>query len=130
MLTWRVQIMTAATSGLLLLRMKRCTRLSLLSGGYLTFAESPVIPDLRTRLIRSRRLSPGQWNQVIANDQAHGGVGALLVSGAVVTRNELRDLLWSVALDTLIALTTPPSAEPPAASVRFWPRRSHWVGIS
>ncbi len=52
-----------------------------LSGGYLTYAESPAIPDLRTRLIRSQRISVGQWNEIIASDRDHGGVGALLVSG-------------------------------------------------
>ncbi len=99
-----------------------------LSGGYLCYAESPAVPDLGTRLIRSRRLSPGQWDQVIESDRAHGGVGALLVSREVVTRTELRDLLWSTALDALIALTLPGSAGPLAAGIRFWPRRSHWVG--
>src|SRR4051812_12763154 len=68
-----------------------------LSGGYLTYAESPAIPDLRTRLIRSQRISVDQWNEIAASDGNRGGVGALLVSGDVVSRNELRDLLWSVA---------------------------------
>jgi len=98
-----------------------------LSGGYLTYAESPSIPDLRTRLIRSQRITVDRWNDIIASDQDHGGVAALLVSGDVISRGELRDLLWSVALDALVALTLPG----PAGSqvrVRFWPRRSHWVG--
>ena len=98
-----------------------------LSGGYLTYAESPSIPDLRTRLIRSQRITVDRWNDIIASDQDHGGVGALLVSGDVISRGELRDLLWSVALDALVALTLPvPSG--PQVRVRFWPRRSHWVG--
>ena len=99
-----------------------------LSGGYLAFAESPAVPDLRSRLIRSQRLTADQWNQVIESDQAQGGVGALLVSRGIMTWGELRDLLRSMALDALIALVVSLSAEPPAASVRFWPRRSHWVG--
>jgi hypothetical protein len=98
-----------------------------LSGGYLTYAESPAIPDLRTRLIRSQRISVGQWNEIIASDRDHGGVGALLVSGDVVSRGELRNLLWSVALDALVALTLPVKAGP-VAGARFWPRRSPWVG--
>jgi hypothetical protein len=98
-----------------------------LSGGYLTYAESPAIPDLRTRLIRSQRISVDQWNEIVASDGNRGGVGALLVSGDVVSRNELRNLLWSVALDALVALTLPVQAGPPA-DVRFWPRRSPWVG--
>jgi len=98
-----------------------------LSGGYLTYAESPSIPDLRTRLIRSGRISVDGWNEIIASDSDHGGVGALLVSGAVVSRAELRDLLWSVAMDALVGLTLPVPAGP-QVRVRFWPRRSHWVG--
>jgi hypothetical protein len=99
-----------------------------LSGGYLTYAESPAIPDLRTRLIRSQRISVEAWNEIIASDGDRGGVGALLVSGDVVSRSELRSLLWSVALDTLVALTLPVQAGPMQAGVRFWPRRSPWVG--
>lgn len=57
-----------------------------LSGGYLTYAESPSIPDLRTRLIRSQRITVDRWNDIIASDQDHGGVGALLVSGDVISR--------------------------------------------
>jgi hypothetical protein len=98
-----------------------------LSGGYLSYAESPAIPDLRTRLIRSQRISVDQWNEIVASDGGHGGVGALLVSGDVVSRSELRNLLWSVALDALVALTLPGPASP-LAGVRFWPRRSPWVG--
>ena len=98
-----------------------------LSGGYLTYAESPSIPDLRTRLIRSQRITVDRWNDIIASDQDHGGVGALLVSADVISRGELRDLLWSVALDALVALTLPVPAGP-QVRVRFWPRRSHWVG--
>ncbi len=98
-----------------------------LSGGYLTYAESPAIPDLRTRLIRSQRISAEAWNEIIASDGDRGGVGALLVSEDVVSRGELRKLLWSVALDALVALTLPVQAGP-LAGVRFWPRRSPRVG--
>jgi len=98
-----------------------------LSGGYLTYAESPSIPDLRTRLIRSQRITVDGWNDIIASDQDHGGVGALLVSSDVISRGELRDLLWSVALDALMALALPMPAGP-QVRIRFWPRRSHWVG--
>ncbi len=99
-----------------------------LSGGYLTFAESSAVPDLRTRLVYSQRLSDEQWSQVIESDPAHGGVGALLVSHEIITINELRFLLWSITLDALIALAMPLLGEARAVGIRFWPRRSHWVG--
>jgi hypothetical protein len=99
-----------------------------MSGGYLAFAETSAVPDLRSRLISSQRLSASQWREVMDSEQAHG-VGTLLVSREIITINELRALLRSITLDALVALAAlPPSAEPPAVGVRFWPRRSHWVG--
>jgi hypothetical protein len=50
-----------------------------LGGGRLVYAESPAVPDLRTRLISSKRLSPGQWNQVAEDGPVQAGTGALLV---------------------------------------------------
>lgn len=95
-----------------------------LSGGYLAFAESPIVPDLRTRLISSHRLSAGQWQQMADSGQVNGGIGTLLVSREILTISELRVLLRSIALDALIALAVMPAS----AGIRFWPRRSHWVG--
>jgi hypothetical protein len=105
-----------------------------LSGGYLTYAESPGVPDLRSRLISSRRLSGARWSQVSESARAHGSIGGLLVSSAVIADSELRDLLWSITLDALTAVALPLSAAPaltagpPLAEVRFWPRRSHLIG--
>ncbi len=94
-----------------------------LSGGYLSFAESPIVPDLRSRLISSNRLSAGQWQQIADSGQVNGGIGTL-VSREILTTNELRVLLRSIALDALIALAVMPAP----TGIRFWPRRSHWVG--
>jgi len=99
-----------------------------LSGGYLTFAESPAVPDLRSRLICTHRLTAGQWDEIIKSDRVPGGVSALLVSQGILTQAELRDFLRSITFDVLVALAVPLSAEPLAASIRFWPRRSHWTG--
>ncbi len=99
-----------------------------LSGGYLTFAESPAVPDLRSWLICTHRLTAGQWDEVIKSDQALGGVGVLLVSQGILTQAGLRDLLRSITFDALVALAVPLSAEPLTVSIRFWPRRSHWTG--
>jgi hypothetical protein len=109
-----------------------------MSGGYLTFAESPGVPDLGTRLVCARRLSAEEWRRMTENSQEHAGICAALVSQGIITINELRALLRSITVDTLVALAAsqsaqpqsaqPQSAEPLAASIRFWPRRSHWVG--
>jgi hypothetical protein len=95
-----------------------------LSGGYLTFAEAAIVPDLRSRLISSQRLSAGQWREVTDSDQVHSGIGTLLVSREIITLNELRVLLRSITLDALIALATMPPAGPLVVGVRFWPRRA------
>jgi hypothetical protein len=100
-----------------------------LSGGYLAFAEASIVPDLRSRLISSQRLSADEWIEVTDSDRVHGGIGTLLVSREILTIHELRALLRSIALDALIALVTMlPSAEFSADGIQFWPRRSHWVG--
>ncbi len=99
-----------------------------LSGGNLVFAESPAVPDLRTRLICSKRLPPGQWDQVAESGPAQGGTGALLVSRGVVTSGELWDLLRSVTLDALIALAMPAPPGPAAPGTGFWPWRSPEAG--
>jgi hypothetical protein len=100
-----------------------------LSGGYLTYAESPCVPDLRSRLISSQRLSGSRWSQVSESARAHGNIGGLLVGSEIIADSELRDLLWSITLDALIALALPLSAAGPSpVEIRFWPRTSHLIG--
>jgi hypothetical protein len=100
-----------------------------LSGGYLTYAESPCVPDLRSRLISSQRLSGSRWSQVSVSARAHGSIGGLLVGSEIIADSELRDLLWSITLDALIALALPLSAAGPSpVEIRFWPRTSHLIG--
>jgi hypothetical protein len=94
-----------------------------LSGGYLAFAESAAVPDLGSRLVGSRRLSPGQWRELADGGPVKGDVGALLVSREMITAGELRALVRSVTLDALIALAAMPSP----GALRFRPGRSHWA---
>ena len=82
-----------------------------LSNGRLAFAESPAVPDLGTRLVRSRRLAPDVWDQIARDSRPDGAVGAALVGRAHVTPAELQRLLQSIALDALLALTTPFAGE-------------------
>jgi hypothetical protein len=100
-----------------------------LSGGYLTYAESPGVPDLRSRLVGGGRLPGQRWSQVSADARTRGSIGGLLVRSGIIEDGELRDLLWSITLDALIAMALPlPAAGPSLAEVRFWPRRSHLIG--
>jgi hypothetical protein len=102
-----------------------------LSGGYLAYAESPGVPDLRSRLISSQRLSDARWSQVSESARAHGSIGGLLVGSEIISDSELRDLLWSITLDALTAMALPSSAVghgPSRAEVEFRPRTSHLIG--
>ena len=95
--------------------------------GRLAFAESPAVPDLGTRLIRSRRLPPGVWDQIARDHHPDGAVGAALVGRALITRAELQRLLQSIAFDSLLALTAPFAGECSVTGIRLAPQRSHWA---
>lgn len=99
-----------------------------LSAGCLCFAESAAVPDLGSRLTRPRRISDDQWKWLLDIAGPAGDIGAHLLDHGLLTRDELRALLWSITLDALVALVAPLSAEPSVASTRFWPERPHWAG--
>ena len=85
------------------------------------------MPDLRSRLICSKRVSRQQWKQLTASGGPRGSLGALLIGRGLLTRPELRRLLWSMVLDALLALTVPLVNEPVVARARFTMGRSHWA---
>ena len=95
--------------------------------GRLAFAESPAVPDLGTRLIRSRRLPPGVWDQIARDHHPDGAVGAALVGRALITRAELQRLLQSITFDSLLALTAPFAGECSVTGIWLAPQRSHWA---
>ena len=95
--------------------------------GRLTFAASPAVPDLGTRLIRSRRLLPDVWDQIARDHRTDGGVGAALVGRGLVTQAELQRLVQSIALDALLALTAPFAGECAVTGIWLAPQRSHWA---
>jgi len=98
-----------------------------LSNGRLAFAESPAVPDLGTRLVRSRRLAPDVWDQIARDSQPDGAVGAVLAGRGLVRPAELQRLLQSIALDALLALTTPFAGECSVTGIWFAPQRTHWA---
>ena len=98
-----------------------------LNAGRLTFAESPAVPDLGTRLIRSGRIQPEVWDQLARESQPDGAIGSALVARGIVTAAELQRLLQSITLDALLALTTPFAGECAVAGIWFAPQRSHWA---
>ena len=56
-----------------------------------------------------------------------GATGSALVGRGIVTAAELQRLLQSIALDALLALTTPFAGECAVAGIWFAPQRSHWA---
>lgn len=98
-----------------------------LNRGRLTFAESPAVPDLGTRLVRSGRLQPEAWDRLIRQSRPDGAVAAALIAGGIATEAGLQQLLQSVTLDAMLALTTPFAGQGSVAGTWFAPRRSHWA---
>lgn len=90
------------------------------------------MPGLATRLVRSRRLSGQQWDQAVAASGQDQDVGAALVGLGLIARNDLKAVLLSVTVDTLILLAAPallpvpPAAGATAGDIRFLPRQRHW----
>jgi hypothetical protein len=98
-----------------------------LSAGRLTFAESPAVPDLGARLIRSGRIQPDVWDQLARESRPDGAIAGALVARGIVTAAGLQRLLQSITLDALLALTTPFAGECAVAGIWFAPQRSHWA---
>jgi hypothetical protein len=99
-----------------------------LDDGFLVFAESPGVPDLGTRLVRSGRVPAQWWDQVTADGDPGPGVADLLSSHRFITAAELRDLLESITLDALLAVAVPLAGNAFRARAAFSPDRPHWAG--
>jgi len=95
-------------------------------GGQLTFATSPAVPDIAIRLIRQGYLAAGAWMELLVSAQPGENPADLLVSRGIIGGPELRALLRSTALDAVLALTLPFTAEP-RVNARFLPRQGHWA---
>ena len=85
-----------------------------LADGYLTFAESPVVPDLGSRLVNSRRVLVDQWSRADQDSQPGGCAGDLLLRRGLIDAAEWQALIRSAALDALLALAL--SEDPPAGN--------------
>jgi len=104
-----------------------------LNQGRLTFAESPGVPDLGTRLVGSGRVAPDVWDQIVRESPPgssvvpDGAPGAALAGGGIITATELQRLLQSISLDALLALTTPFVGQCSVSGLWFMTQRSHWA---
>lgn len=98
-----------------------------LEDGYITFATSPAVPDLAARLIGSGRLSGDQWSQLLDESHPYGWIGTVLVERSFISKDDLRSVLRSVALDAITALTAASAGGPIVAGIRFTPLAWHWA---
>ncbi|WP_433353742.1 DUF4388 domain-containing protein [Microtetraspora malaysiensis] len=99
-----------------------------LDRGYLTFAEAAGVPDLAARLIGSRRLSTEQWNMLRAEGRPADGFDALLVEQGLIDKDEMLEVLRSVVLDAITAMTAPAAGGSSVTGIRFVPLERSWAG--
>ncbi|WP_433223595.1 DUF4388 domain-containing protein [Microtetraspora malaysiensis] len=102
-----------------------------LDRGYLTFAEAAGVPGLAARLIGSRRLSAEQWNTLRAEKRPADGFGALLVEQGLIGKDEMLEVLRSVVLDAITAMTAMTArmaGGSSATGIRFMPLERSWAG--
>ena len=88
-----------------------------LHDGYLAFAESPVAPDLGSRLVNSRRILVDQWSRADQDSPPDGCAGDLLIRRGLIDAAEWQALVRSAALDALFGLAL--AGDPPAAGTSF-----------
>jgi hypothetical protein len=98
-----------------------------LEDGYITFATSSAVPDLAARLIGSGRLSGDQWSQLLGESHPYGWIATVLVERSFISKDDLRSVLRSVALDAITAVTAAPAGGPVPARIRFTPLAWHWA---
>lgn len=99
-----------------------------LEDGYITFATSSAVPDLAARLIGSGRLSGDQWSQLLGESHPNGRMATVLVERRLISKDDLRSVLRSAALDAIMAMTAAASSGSPVpARIRFTPLAWHWA---
>ena len=98
-----------------------------LEDGYITFATSSAVPDLAARLIGSGRLSGDQWSQLLGESHPYGWIATGLVERRFISKDDLRSVLRSAAMDAIMAMTAPAAGGPVPARIRFTPLAWHWA---
>jgi hypothetical protein len=125
-----------------------------LDHGQITYAQASWVPDLAARFCASRQPPAdvralllggdrvgGEWDGGARGGGARGGgdrdggdrdggarsrdLGAILLS--CMSRTELQELLRSVIVDAVLALTVPLSGDAAVSGIRFEAPRAHWA---
>lgn len=99
-----------------------------IDGGRVTFAESPATPGLAARLTGSWLVPAAAWSDLPDPDDPNAELGGILTGRGLIAEDELRSVLYSAALDAIMALTAPAAGESIVAWTRFTSRAWHWAG--
>lgn len=100
-----------------------------LDQGQITYAQASWVPDLAARFCASQQ-PPADVRALLLGGDRGGGdrgrdLGAILLS--CVSRTELQELLRSVIVDAVLALTMPLSGDAAVSGIRFEAPRAHWA---
>jgi hypothetical protein len=100
-----------------------------LDQGQITYAQASWVPDLAARFCASQQPPADVRALLLAGDRGGGArgrdLGAILLS--CVSRTELQELLRSVIVDAVLALTVPLSGDAAVSGIRFEAPRAHWA---
>ena len=96
--------------------------------GQITFARASWIPDLSARLRGALRPAGKLSDLLDSGDRPDSDLGDILIRRGLITSGGLLEILRSVVIDTLIALTAPPLDRASVSDIRFQAPGSHWAG--
>lgn len=96
--------------------------------GQITFARASWTPDLSARLRGALRPAGKLSDLLDRGDRPDFDLGDILIRQGLITREGLQEILRSVVVDTLIALTAPPLDRASVSDIRFQAPGSHWAG--
>ncbi len=98
-----------------------------LADGYIVFAESRIVPDIGSRLVNSGQLPEPHWSDLLEASEPDGCEACLLLRRGLITAAEMKELLLSVTLDALLAMTVQ-AGDGPLAGISFAPQPPHCAG--
>jgi hypothetical protein len=96
--------------------------------GQITFARASWTPDLSARLLRAMRPSSESRELLTGGDRPDRDIGTILILRNYLSRAELQQILRSVVVDAIMALTIPSDEDAFISDVRFTAPVAHWAG--
>jgi hypothetical protein len=96
--------------------------------GQVTFARASWIPDLSARLRGALRPTRKLSDLLDRGDRPDLDLGDILIRHGLITTGGLQQILRSVVVDSLIALTAPPLDRASVSDIRFQAPGAHWAG--